>query len=122
MTETHRKMICYQAKEDLRINGLPFFFGCVEIYDDKISGRHYKPKFDKKTETYVIGYYNIEGEAADFLRAFETHGNREISQEAFNAILSQWTEGGVYSPMCWGLGEAWEIAKAGRHDDDPPLD
>jgi hypothetical protein len=101
----------YQARNDLQIDGLPFFFGRVNFEGGKISGEHYKPKIDQSTKTHLIGYYKIEGDAADFLQSFEKHGLSEITQEEFNVLLSGWTRGGKYPPICWGLGAIWEIAK-----------
>jgi hypothetical protein len=105
------RRIYYRAKDDLEINDLPFFFGWVDFAGEKIVGEHYKPKIDKETQTYFIGYYKIEGKAADFSQTFEKHGLIEITQEDFNIFLSQWTRGGEYAPAQWGLAVAWEIAK-----------
>jgi hypothetical protein len=106
------KRIYYKARDDLQLNNLPFFFGWVDVEGKRVAGEHYKPKIDQSTETYMIGYYKIEGNAADFSRTFEKHGLTEITQEDFNALLSKWTRGGEYTPNCWGLGLVWEIAKS----------
>ena len=95
----------------MQINQLPFFFGWVNIQDEKITGEHYKPKIDQSNGEYMIGYYKIEGLAADFLQTFRRHSLIEITQEDFNTLLSQWTHGGEYAPACWGLGLTWEIAR-----------
>lgn len=105
------KITYYQAKDKLELNQLPYFFGWVEFVDEKIKGEHYKPKIDQATGVYMIGYYKIEGQAADFLQSFEKHGLTEITQEDFNALLSQWTQGGQSDLNCWGLELTWEIAK-----------
>lgn len=110
MPDNSPKIIYYQTKDKLD-NQLPYFFGWVEFKDERIKGEHYKPKIDQASGAYVIGYYNIEGQAADFVRSFEKHGLVEITQEDFNARLSQWTQGGQSTPSCWGLELTWEIAK-----------
>ncbi|MFC1975524.1 hypothetical protein ACFLXQ_03890 [Chloroflexota bacterium] len=110
MADKLPKRIYYKAKNDLQKNNLPFFFGWVDLDDEKITGEHYKPKIDRSTQEYLIGYYKIEGDAANFSQTFENHGLIEITQEDFNALLSQWTWGGEYTPQQWGL--AWEIAKS----------
>ena len=111
MPDYSPKIIYYKTQEKSELNQLPYFFGWVEFIDEKIEGEHYKPKIDQVTGTYMIGYYKIEGQATDFLQSFEKHGLAEITQEEFNALLSQWTQGGQSTPICWGLGAAWEIAK-----------
>ena len=105
------KRIYYKARDELKINKLPFFFGWVDFEGDKIVGEHYKPKIDQPTDEYLIGYYKIEGEAKNFAQTFAKHGLAEITQEDFHIILSQWTRGGEYAPSQWGLAWAWEIAK-----------
>ncbi len=112
MTENSSRRVYYRAKDDMQINQLPFFFGWVDFEGEKISGRHYKPKIDKTTQTYLIGYYGIEGEAAGFSKTFAQHGLVEITQEEFNIILSGWTRGGEYTPHQWGLALKWEIANS----------
>jgi len=104
--------IYYKARDESQINQLPFFFGWVDIENEKITGEHYKPKIDQFTGAYLIGYYKIEGKAADFLQTFRAHALTEITPEDFNTLLSQWTRGGEYAPTCWGLGLAWEIVKS----------
>ena len=110
---TEKPRIYYKSKNNLPANNLPFFFGWVDFVGENIDGRHYKPKIDKSTETYLIGYYGIEGASATFSETFEKHGLIEITQEDFNTILSQWTYGGEYAPQQWGLALKWEIAKSG---------
>ncbi|MBN1995019.1 MAG: hypothetical protein JW953_20155 [Anaerolineae bacterium] len=100
----------YRARDELQINNLPFFFGWVDFEGDKVVGEHYKPKIDRPSGAYLIGYYKIEGEAANFAQTFAKHGLVEITQEEFNVILSQWTRGGEYAPNQWGLAWTWEIA------------
>jgi hypothetical protein len=102
--------IYYKSKDDLKINDLPYFFGWVEVRDGKISGRHYKPKFNKLTDSYSIGYYRIDGEEADFRQVFQSHGEPEITAEEFESILSQWTQDELCPPVSWGLGEIKEVA------------
>ncbi len=103
------KTMYYKAKEELQINNLPFFFGRIEIRNGKITGKHYKPKFDRLTETYLLGYYRIKGEAADFWQIFQTHGDAEITEEEFSSLLGQWDQGKRYPPVSWGLGEVIEV-------------
>jgi hypothetical protein len=105
------KRIYYKARDDMQINDLPFFFGWVDFEEEKIVGKHYKPKIDQSTGSYLIGYYKIEGKAANFSQTFAKHGLIEITQEDFNILLSQWTRGGEYAPNQWGLAWGWEIAK-----------
>ncbi len=104
------RTIYYEARDEAKINNLPFFFGWVEILGRKITGKHYKPKLDQFTEKHTIGYYKIEGNAVDFLIALETNELMAITQEEFNTLLSQWTRGGEYTPEVWGSGLKWEIA------------
>lgn len=111
MTDSSVKIRYYKARDEAQINELPYFFGWVEFEGEKISGEHYKPKIDQATQDYLIGYYKIEGSAADFLQSFEKHSLTEMTQEDFNALLSKWTQGGEYTPPCWGSGLTWEIAK-----------
>lgn len=101
----------YRARDDLLINNLPFFFGRVEIHNGRIKGEHYKPKFDKSTKTYTIGYYNIEGDAVHFLETFRSHGDVEITTEEFEAFLMRWTQENNSPPVCWGLGTVWEVTR-----------
>ncbi|MBN1217491.1 MAG: hypothetical protein JXM69_01065 [Anaerolineae bacterium] len=107
---TPQKRIYYRARDDLRINDLPVFFGWVDFAGNVLVGEHYKPKLDPSTGVYIIGYYKIEGEAANFSETFEKHGLTEITQEDFHNLLSQWTRGGVYTPQQWGLSWAWKKA------------
>ena len=111
-TDESPQRIYYQAREDMKVNDLPFFFGWVDFEGGKIMGEHYKPKIDQSTGDYLIGYYKIEGDAANFSQTFEKHGLAEITQEEFHILLSQWTRGGEYAPGQWGLAWAWEIAKS----------
>jgi len=110
---TEKPRIHYKSKNELPDSDFPFFFGWVDFDGEEINGQHYKPKIDKSTQTYLIGYYGIEGKSATFTDTFEKHGLIEITQEEFNMILSQWTQGGEYTPSQWGLGLKWEIAKPG---------
>jgi hypothetical protein len=110
---TGKPRIYYKSGRNLAANNLPFFLGWVDFEDENISGRHYKPKIDRSTETYLIGYYGIEGEAATFSATFVRYGLVEITLEEFNTILSQWTGGGEYTPYRWGLALKWETAKSG---------
>ena len=112
MAETSSKRVYYKARDNLQVNRLPFFFGWVDFVGEEITGRHYKPKIDKATGTYLIGYYGITGQAANFSQTFDKHGLLEISEEDFNSLLSQWTHGGEYAPSQWGLALKWEIARA----------
>jgi hypothetical protein len=112
MAEEASKRIYYKAKDILPINQLPFFFGWVDFEDEKITGRHYKPKIDKPTGEYLIGYYKISGEAVNFSQTFKDHELIEITQEDFNILLSQWTQGGSYAPSQWGLALNWKIAES----------
>lgn len=112
MTNSFPKIIYYKAKDELPINQLPFFFGWVEFVDEKIKGKHYKPKLEKDSGAYMIGYYNIEGQAADFLQTFDKHTLLEITEEDFKTLLNQWTQDGESTPNSWGLGLVQEIAKS----------
>ncbi|MEM7346365.1 MAG: D-glycerate dehydrogenase [Chloroflexota bacterium] len=118
MSETHDSTILYyRARDEVKINELPYFFGWVEIEDQKIVGEHYKPKQDPQNSDYSIGYYKIEGSEQDFQNNFDKDALVEISQEDFNAILSKWTRGGEYTPLNWGQGWPTEIAQT---DADEP--
>ena len=112
MANTSLKRVYYKARNNMQINRLPFFFGWVDFLGQEIAGRHYKPKIEKSTGAYIIGYYKITGPAADFSQTFNKYGLLEISEEDFNILLSQWTGGGEYAPSQWGLVLNWEIAKA----------
>ncbi len=105
------KTLFYRAKDEAQLDNRPFFFGWVEFIAAKINGQHYKPKLDQFSGEYTIGYYKIEGDAADFWHTFETEDILEISPEEFNILLSQWTHGGDYKPNEWGSGLSWKIAK-----------
>ncbi len=111
MTTNFSKIVYYKAPTELKINNLPYFFGWVEVTDDKVKGEHYKPKLEQTTGVHLIGWYNIEGEATNFIQSLNNHDLIEITQEDFNALLSKWTQGGQYTPTCWGLGLVQEIAK-----------
>jgi len=111
MAEASSKRVYYKAKNNLQVNRLPLFLGWVDFAGEEITGRHYKPKVDKSTGTYLIGYYGITGQAASFSQTFEKYGLLEISEEDFNILLSQWTHGGEYTPSQWGLALKWEIAR-----------
>jgi hypothetical protein len=111
-TDKSPQRIYYKARDGLQINSLPLYFGWLEIEGDQMAGEHYKPKIERSTETYLIGYYRIEGDAANFSETFEKYGLTEITQEDFHILLSQWTHGGVYTPFQWGLAQIWQIAKS----------
>ncbi len=111
-SDNQSKKIYYKARDDMQINGLPYFFGWVEFKSEKIVGEHYKPKIDQFTKIHHIGYYKIQGRAADFLYSLEGQDLVEITREEFDSILVQWIGVDKDAPVCWGLGLVSEIAKA----------
>lgn len=99
------KVMCYKAREDLTVNNLPIFFGRVEIQGERVSGKHYRARVEKVSEDYLIGFYWLELDAHVFFQKFEEHGDVEITEEEFGALLDQWTQHGTYPAFCWNPEE-----------------
>jgi hypothetical protein len=91
----------YRARDDLTIDGLPIFFGCVEVQAQKVVGRHYRATAPSANLDHNIGYYWLELDASVFFARFEEHGDVEITRQNFEDLLDRWTQQGQYSPFCW---------------------
>ncbi len=101
----------YRARADQTINGLPVFFGQVEDQDGKVKGKHYRVRVDTgdriegTNKIYIIGYYWIEQDAAEFHQKIEANNLIKVTAEEFNTLLDRWTRSGELPIMCWNPEE-----------------
>jgi hypothetical protein len=95
------RLLYYRARDDLTVDGLPIFFGWVEVQLQKVVGRHYRATIAKADLDPHIGYYWLELDADVFFARFEEHGDVEITRQKFEDLLDQWTQHGEYPPFCW---------------------
>ncbi len=99
--------IYYRAREDQTINRLPIFFGQVEEQGGRVTGKHYRARIDTGSRVegankiYIIGYYWIEQDAAEFHQKFTANNLIKITAEEFDDLLSRWTRDGELPAMCW---------------------
>ena len=105
------QIIYYRASDKQKVNNLPYFFGWAEIVDDKINGEHYKPKQEKDSDSYSIGFYKIEGITANFLNTLQMNTILEINRQEYENILEQWLQVSEYPLTCWGQGWEWQVAR-----------
>jgi hypothetical protein len=98
---TQPSIMYYRARPDLTVQGLPIFFGQVELRQGQVVGRHYRARIDQNEHHYLIGYYQIEQEAEQFLKKFADHGDVEISEAEFEALLAHWKQESRSEPFCW---------------------
>src|SRR5262245_52804107 len=98
---TQSRIMYYRARPDLTVKSLPIFLGRVELRQGQVIGRHYRARIDQKEQHYLIGYYQIEQEAEQFLKKFADHGDVEISQDEFEALLARWIQESRSEPFCW---------------------
>lgn len=98
---TQPSIMYYRARPDLTVRDLPIFFGRVELQQGQMIGRHYRARFDRDEQHYLIGYYRIEQEAGRFLKKFADHGDVEISEAEFEALLAHWKQESRSEPFCW---------------------
>lgn len=95
------RLLYYRARDDLTIDGLPIFFGRVEVQAQKVVGRHYRATAPSANHDHHIGYYWLELDASVFFARFEEHGDVEITRRNFEDLLDRWTQQGEYPPFCW---------------------
>ena len=106
------RTIYYKTNTLIKATGLPFYFGCVHIEADELTGRHYKPKVGKLTEKHIIGYYEVRGNPDHFLQILKEQDDKEISQAEFERLLCQWEQASDGRAVSWGPGLAWELGKS----------
>ncbi len=106
------RTVYYKTSTLIEAIGLPFYFGCVHIDDNTLTGRHYKPKLGKLTETHIIGYYEVNGNPDNFLQILQEQEDREISQEEFETLLAQWEQASKGRAVSWGPGQVWEVGQS----------
>jgi len=102
----------YKTNTLINETSLPFYLGCVRLNGNAVFGRHYKPKKGKLTEAYIIGYYEVTGKSADFLKILEQEEDEKISQAEFESLVAQWERASHGPAVCWGPGQMWKIGKA----------
>lgn len=101
-------LLFYRARDGLKVDNLPLFFGRVKLEGNKVIGKHYRARIEKVNSHYLIGYYWLELDADVFFQKFAEHEDVEIPQEEFETLLGEWTRHGRYPAFCWNPEEVPE--------------